>query len=93
MISSENIIQHEIIGLEAEIIRCSEKGLIGVAGKIIDETRQTMIVQRKDRRLIVPKNTAVFQIYLPNGEEIEVQGQVLLGRPEDRIKTRVRRSI
>jgi ribonuclease P protein subunit POP4 len=93
MITSQNVIHHEIIGLEAKIIHCSEETLIGVAGKVIDETRRTITLQRRDRRLTVPKSNITLQIHLPNSEQVELQGKILLARPEDRIKTRARRSV
>ncbi len=91
MITSRNILQHEIIGLNAEIIESHDVGLVGLSGRILDETQQTVSLFRGNRRIVVPKNVAVFRLVLPNGEIVKVQGETLLGRPEDRVKTKMER--
>ncbi len=91
MITSRNILQHEIIGLHTKITESSDAGLVDASGKILDETRQTVTVLHENRPVIVPKSVAVFRFMLPNGEIVQVQGKMLVGRPEDRIKTRMGR--
>ena len=91
MITSRNILQHEIIGLDAEITESRDMGLVGMSGRILDETRQTVTLLHKNQRVMVPKNVAVFQLVLPNGEIVQVHGVMLLGRPEDRVKSRMER--
>jgi len=39
MITKENIISHELIGLKTEIIDSSNKEILGLNGTIIDETK------------------------------------------------------
>ena len=91
MITSRNILQHEIIGLDAEITESRDLGLVGLSGRILDETQRTVSIFHESRRIVVPKNVAVFQLVLPNGEIVQVHGEMLLGRPEDRVKSRMER--
>ena len=42
--------------------------------------------------VVVPKNICVFDITLPDGTEVRVDGGLLRGRPEDRMKKRLNRS-
>jgi len=85
------ILQQELIGLNARIVRSSHPGYVGIAGRVLDETRNTISILHKDKKEIIIKNTAVFHFTLPEGTIVEIDGKAIVGRPEDRIKKRVRR--
>lgn len=85
-ITKRNVLQHELIGLKVGIVNSTDPGLIGVQGTIIDETRETFVIEQAGKSKIVPKANAIFRIILPSGEAIEVDGAKLVARPEDRIK-------
>ncbi len=85
------IIQQELIGLEARVIRSSHPGYVGIEGKVLDETRNTVLILHKNKKKIVVKNTAVFNFTTPDGTIVEIDGKTLIGRPENRIKKRVKR--
>ncbi|MGL4669145.1 MAG: ribonuclease P protein component 1 [Methanobacteriaceae archaeon] len=42
MLNSSNIFRHELIGLYVKVIESSNKSLIGIKGKVIDETKKTI---------------------------------------------------
>lgn len=67
----------ELIGLTAEIVESTNKSLIGIKGKIIDETKNTLTIGEKK----VPKS----QVMLKINEKI-INGKSLVGKPEDRLK-------
>lgn len=71
----------EFIGLEVEVIDSKNKSLIGVKGRIIDETKETFIIEYNKKTITIIKKMARLKI---NGQEIE--GMNLFGKPEDRIK-------
>ena len=50
MININNIIKHELIGLKAEIVDSRNKANIGIKGKIIDETKNTIIIEHKSKK-------------------------------------------
>jgi len=85
------ILQQEFIGLNARIVRSSHPSYVGIAGKVVDETRNTMSILHKDKKKIIIKNTAVFHFTFSDGTIVEIDGKAIVGRPEDRIKKRVRR--
>lgn len=87
----QNILRHEVIGLKVKIARTVNKELVGLAGKVVDETRNTLTISNGTGSEIVPKDTAMFYFYLPTGEIVGVDGKRLVGRPEDRVKMQVRR--
>ena len=35
---------------------------------------------------VIPKNNCIFIFTLPNGVKVQIDGRLLIGRPEDRIK-------
>ncbi|KPV64506.1 MAG: Ribonuclease P protein component 1 [Candidatus Bathyarchaeota archaeon BA2] len=86
-----DIVQQELIGLNAKVVGTSHPGYMGIAGRVVDETRNTISILHKDRKKIIIKSTAVFHFTLPDGTIVEIDGKAILGRPEDRIKKRVRR--
>ena len=80
-----NIAMFEFIGLYAEIINSSNKSLIGLKGKITDETKNTFTFEINGKEKKIMKNQVMLKISL-NGKFIEIDGKDLVGRPEDRIK-------
>jgi len=87
-ITKRNVLQHELIGLEARVINSSDQNLIGTYGTIVDETRDMLVIGQGSKPKIVQKATSIFRITLPSGEEVEVDGAKLVARPEDRVKKR-----
>ncbi len=85
------ILQHEFIGLEAKVVRSTHPDYVGIAGKVIDETRNTLVIRHRDIDKVVIKNIAVFHFILPDGTIVEIEGNAIVGRPEDRLKKRPRR--
>ena len=81
----KDIIRYELIGLEAEIIDSRNKSDIGISGKIIDETKNTLTMEDKDRRKRVFKNNIILNIKI-NEKSIKIDGKLLANRPKDRIK-------
>ncbi len=84
----DNVLYHELIGLEIEVVTHSDPTLVGLRGKIVDETMYTLRVldKVKGRLRIVPKLYGVFRLRLPDGVVVEVDGSLIVGRPEDRLK-------
>lgn len=92
MITPQNLFQHELIGLNVEIIKSSHRGLVGIKGKVIDETRNTILVETNDRKeSVIPKNMVIFHFQTPEGQKVEIDGKILVSRPEDRIKKKFRK--
>lgn len=82
----KEVIQHELIGLTIEVISAENKSLIGLKGKIVDETRNLLILENGKK---IIKSNATFKIKFKN-KNISVRGSLLVGRPEDRLKQRIR---
>jgi ribonuclease P protein subunit POP4 len=84
-----NILQNEIIGLEAEVLSDSNPKNIRIRGKVIDETMKTLVIRGTGTWRIAKKD-AVFK-FLLDGVAVKVEGKALMGRPEDRVKKQNKR--
>jgi len=78
----------ELIGLRVKVAASSCKDLMGIQGKIVDETRNTFLVQTSTGTKRVPK--AACEFLFPDAG-FTVEGRKLVCRPEDRTKKLVRR--
>jgi len=86
-----DIIREEFIGLEAVVVASRHPGYVGIKGRVIDETRDMFIIEHGGRRKMVPKAVCTFHFTFPDGTVVEVEGRLLVGRPEDRLKKRLKR--
>lgn len=86
-----DIIRSEFIGTEAKVSKSTHKEYVGLSGKIIDETRNTFTILHEGKRKKIVKNSAIFHFKFSDGTIVEIDGKLLLGRPEDRLKKRVKR--
>lgn len=78
-------IKDEFIGKEVEIVRSRNKQLLGLKGKIVDETRNSF------KMLVNKRNFREFKIILKTGNTFMIgkklfDGAKIMKRPEDRIK-------
>ena len=90
--SSKNIHNHELIGIHAEIIESSNPSHVGISGTIVDESRQTVVIQQESSLKRIQKRNTCFMLKLKNGD-VKVQGDVIYGRPEDRVKNKNKRRL
>jgi len=90
-IKPENIVRHELIGLEVEVSRSSNPSQIGIKGRVIDETQKTIKIETTKGEKILAKENLILIFTIPDGRKVEVDGKLLVGRPEDRIKKKLPR--
>lgn len=89
-IKPRDIVRHELIGLKCIVSEASDPSLVGCEGEVVDETRNMLILRKGVRERKVPKENTTFRFAL-EGRTIQVDGTVLVGRPEDRIKRHISR--
>ena len=91
-ITPQNILRHELVGLEVEITHSLHGDLKGINGHVVNETRNTLTIEDgKGIEKIIPKGSATFKFTLPDGVTLEIKGEIIVSRPEDRIKKRFRK--
>lgn len=80
-----NIIKDELIGKKVTIIKCTDSSWINQSGIIIDETKNTFLIEIGNQKKRIAKNIAIFEFEY-NHKKTIIEGIRLLYRPEDRIK-------
>jgi len=85
-ITAHNLVRHELLGLQAHVVGARDPGLVSREGTIIDESKEMFYLQTTDGVVRIPKGVCTFDIALPDGVVVRVDGQLLRGRPEDRLK-------
>lgn len=76
---------HELIGQDVEIMKSTNPSQMGIKGKIIDETKETLKIEKNGRQIVLLKKTITFKLS-KTGEIIS--GRDIAKRPEDRLKGR-----
>ena len=82
-------IRDEFIGENVEILNSNNRQLIGLTGKIVDETRDSFKV------LVNKRNFKEFKMIFKRGNvfkigNLTVQGIKIAKKPEDRIKLKIK---
>jgi ribonuclease P protein subunit POP4 len=86
----EEIVRDELIGLEVRVVESANRSQAGLEGRVVDESRQTLSIETEVGVKVLPKDQCTFSFLLPSGERVQVEGKLLVARPEDRIKKRFR---
>jgi ribonuclease P protein subunit POP4 len=87
----ENILRHELIGLNVRIVSSPNRSIRGRNGLIVNESKNMLTLSKKGRKVLIPKSVSTFRFKLADGRVVEVDGNRLVGRPENRLKTKIRR--
>jgi len=90
-ITVKNLIRHELIGLDVAVDECTNKTNIGTKGNVINETKKMLVIRSKKGDKKIQKKNSTFIFTLPNGKKVKVDGKIIDIRPEDRIKSKVRK--
>jgi ribonuclease P protein subunit POP4 len=98
LLTPQNIIHHELIGLDTKVVTSTNRSLIGIEGRIVDETKNLLIIGTDVQEKSVPKSCSSFIFTIPpvNGKRylsltIKVDGRLLLSQPENRIQTKFKK--
>ncbi len=76
----------ELIGKTIKIIDPKNKANIGLQGKIIDETKNTLQIKtREGKKKVLIKRNISFTIKMDN-KELKIKGREIQLAPEERIK-------
>ena len=81
-----NLPYHELIGLRVKVKSHTDPGLRGLEGVVIDETMNTLKVRTGRKDVVVPKEGGEFLFKLGRNESVELEGEEIVGRPEDRLR-------
>ena len=88
----ENLARHELNGLSVLVVGSTERGLVGISGMIVDETRNTLLVDTERGTKRIPKSNTSLTFTLPDGQKARVSGSILISQPENRINKKMQRT-
>lgn len=91
MIRPQNIIRHDLIGLDVVVADSSNPFLVGLHGRVVDETRNMIHIMTGDGLKKVQKRSTAFMFRLPDDTSVLVDGSALETQPERRIVMRIKR--
>jgi ribonuclease P protein subunit POP4 len=86
-----DIIRYEFIGVEGKVAKSPHEDYVGVGGKVIAETRNTFTFLGEGQRRNIIKESAIFNFKFDDGTVVQIDGKLLVGRTEDRLKKSIKR--
>lgn len=86
-----DIISHEFIGTNALVAQSQHQGYVGLHGRVVGETRNTLTLLSDGHAKNIVKEFSVFEFTFDDGTAVDIDGKLLVGRPEDRLKKCVKR--
>jgi ribonuclease P protein subunit POP4 len=86
-----DIIRYEFIGTEGKVVQSQHEDYIGLGGKVTGETKNTFTFQKEGKAKRVIKESAVFNFEFDDGTVVQIDGKLLIGRSEDRLKKNIKR--
>ncbi len=84
MITEQNITKHELIGLDTAITSSSNSQLVGLCGKIIDETKSMFLIDTLHGVKMIPKDNSMWKFDLVK-TNITINGALISKRSYERI--------
>jgi ribonuclease P protein subunit POP4 len=91
-LTPENLTRHELIGLDVLVEASTNPSQVGISGRIVDETRNTFLLETGRKVLRISKSNTSLIFALPEGNRVLVSGSVLISQPENRIQKRMQRT-
>ncbi|RLF42034.1 MAG: ribonuclease P protein subunit [Thermoplasmata archaeon] len=83
--NKQRFLRDEFIGLTVKIVESKDPTWLHKSGVILDETKNTFLIDTNGQRKRIAKDIATFEFRF-NNERIRVHGRDIAYRPEDRIK-------
>ena len=84
MITADNITSHEFIGLNTEIVKSTNPQVIGLNGRIINETKSMFTINTENGVKSIVKSTNSWKFSIEN-KDVIVEGTKITKRPFDRL--------
>lgn len=84
MITVDNITSHEFIGLDTEIVQSTNPQIVGLNGRIENETKSMFTLNTKKGTKSIAKSTSNWKFSI-DSKDVIVEGSKIAKRPFDRI--------
>ncbi len=86
-----DIIREEFIGTTGSVISSPHANYLGIKGEVVGETRNTFTIKDGEKAKRIVKDQATIQFQFTDGTIVEIEGKLLQGKPEDRLKKTIKR--
>jgi len=86
-----DIIRYEFIGAEGKVAKSLHADYVGLSGKVVGETRNTFTLLNEGQAKSIIKEFSVFNFTFDDGTVVDIDGKLLVGRSEDRLKKNIKR--
>ena len=94
MITPRNLVRHELVGLRCHVVASTDASLVGIEGRIVEETAHTLIVETEEGEKTVQKKYTKFEFELPDEDTddgndttiVRVKGSAIDARPAERAR-------
>ncbi len=83
--NNRNIVLNELIGLKARVTKSLDKKQRGLSGVVIDETKNTIVLETSSGTKSIVKRISVFRFY-SGKHSFTVDGEEIGFRPHERIE-------
>ena len=90
-ITAKNLVRHELMSLPVKIEKSTDPTQKGLKGVVVGESYNTLTIDTGKGENVIPKKNCIFIFRLPDKTKVKVNGPLLVGRPEDRIKKKFAR--
>jgi ribonuclease P protein subunit POP4 len=84
-LNNKTIVLHELIGLDCRIMKSSDPSQKGISGRVIDETKNTLILETPQGIKRVVKKISLFR-FRSGKESFLVEGEEINFRSHERIE-------
>ncbi len=86
---NKNIVLNELIGLKARVLKSLDKKQRGLSGIVIDETKNTLVMETLNGSKRVVKKSSSFRFYF-QGAHFDVDGNEIAFRPVERTEKAIK---
>lgn len=93
MITPQNVLRHELIGMDILVSGAANPNQRGLSGRVIDETKNLLVIETQKGVRRIQKMHSIFQVRLPGRETVEIDGSVMVLAPEKRINLHEKKRI
>ena len=93
MITPQNVLRHELIGMDILVSGAANPDQRGLSGRVIDETKNLLVIETPRGIKRIPKMHSTLRVLLPSGELVEIDSSVMVLAPERRINLHEKKRI
>jgi len=86
-----DIIRYEFIGIEGKVVQSPHQDYVGLGGRVVGETKNTFTFLQEGQAKSIIKEFSVFNFKFDDGTVVDIDGKLLVGRSEDRLKKSIKR--